>query len=96
MEYTVLTLRVVYWILARQYDPLGFIIPFMAHAKVLLQQLWIKPSRGWDDPDIPEGIKAAMMAWEGVTRFGYGPSTLMVWSKKGLGRSSHQRASHIL
>lgn len=55
-----LTLRILYRILARQYDPLGFIIPFTTRAKIMLQQLWIKPGRGWDDPDIPEG----WMAWE--------------------------------
>lgn len=65
MEYTVLTLQVLYRILARQYEPLVFIIPFMTRAKILLQQLWMKPTRGCDNPDIPEGIKAAWMAWEG-------------------------------
>lgn len=55
------TLRVLYWIPACHYDPLCFIIPFTTCAKVLLQQLWTKPTRGWNDPD----IKAAWMAWEG-------------------------------
>lgn len=30
----------------------------------MLQQLWIKPARGWDDPDIPEGIRASWLVWE--------------------------------
>lgn len=53
VEYTVLTLWVLYRILARQYDPLGFIVPFMTQ---------MKPTRGYDNPDIPEGIKAG---WHG-------------------------------
>lgn len=64
VEYKTLTMQILYRILARQYDPLGFIIPFTAHAKTLLQQLCMKPARGWDDPDIPEGIRVAWTAWE--------------------------------
>lgn len=64
VKYKSLTLRILYRILARQYDPLGFIIPFTTGAKILLQQLWTKPARGWDDPDIPESIKAKWTAWE--------------------------------
>ncbi len=64
VEYQTLTLRILYRILAQQYDPLGFIIPFTTRAKIMLQQLWIKPARGWDDPDIPEGIRASWLVWE--------------------------------
>lgn len=64
VEYQTLTLRILYRILARQCDPLGFIIPFTTRAKIMLQQLWIRPGRGWDDPDIPEGIKVSWLAWE--------------------------------
>lgn len=53
VEYDFLTLRNVYRVLASQYDPIGFLIPFTTRAKVLLQQLWIK-RRQWDDPALPE------------------------------------------
>lgn len=46
VEYTVPTMQILYRILARQYDPLGFIIPFTTRAKVMIQQLWMKPDRG--------------------------------------------------
>lgn len=63
VEYKALTLRNDYRVLATQYDPIGFLIPFTTRAKVLLQQLWIK-ERQWDDPILPEGIQKAWSAWE--------------------------------
>lgn len=49
IQYQTLTLRNVYRILASQYDPLRFIVPFTTCAKVLLQKLWSKEWE-WDDP----------------------------------------------
>lgn len=43
------TMRYVYRVLASQYDPLGYIIPYTTRAKVLVQALWRK-ERGWDEP----------------------------------------------
>ncbi|KAK7933404.1 hypothetical protein WMY93_004300 [Mugilogobius chulae] len=43
------TMRNIYSILASQYDPLGFIIPFTTRAKLIVQLLWQK-ERHWDDP----------------------------------------------
>ncbi|XP_039856539.1 uncharacterized protein LOC120714406 [Simochromis diagramma] len=43
------TMRNIYSILASQYDPLGFIIPFTTRAKVIVQRLW-QNDRNWDDP----------------------------------------------
>lgn len=63
VEYQTLTLRNVYRILASQYDPLGFIIPFTTRAKILLQRLWSK-EREWDDPCLPETFVRAWMSWE--------------------------------
>ncbi len=50
IDHTVLTMRAAYQVLASQYDPLGFILPFTTRAKVIIQQLWAK-KRDWDDPD---------------------------------------------
>lgn len=36
------TMRNVYRVLASQYDPLGYIIPYTTRAKVLVQALWRK------------------------------------------------------
>lgn len=43
------TMRNIYKILASQYDPLGYIIPFTTQAKLLVQSLWRK-ERSWDEP----------------------------------------------
>ncbi|KAE8278171.1 hypothetical protein D5F01_LYC23759 [Larimichthys crocea] len=63
VSYHPLTLRNVYRILAMQYDPLGFIIPFTTRAKVLLQKLWSK-ERDWDDPCLPDAFVKAWKLWE--------------------------------
>ncbi|GAA6078797.1 uncharacterized protein LOC114458488 [Tachysurus ichikawai] len=41
-------MRNIYRVLACQYDPLGYILPYTTRAKVLVQALWNK-KRGWDD-----------------------------------------------
>lgn len=51
------TMRNFYRVLARQYDSLGFLLPFTTRAKVLVQRLWDKP-REWDDPVLPELLTA--------------------------------------
>ncbi|KAI3374589.1 hypothetical protein L3Q82_021164 [Scortum barcoo] len=47
VERTEPMLRNVYKVLACQYDPLGYIVPFTTRAKI--QDLW-KEQLGWDDP----------------------------------------------
>ena len=54
-EHTELTIRSIYRVLARQYDPLGFLIPYTTRTKILVQRLWDK-KRDWDDPQLPEDI----------------------------------------
>lgn len=57
------TMRNIYKILASQYDPMGFIVPFTTRAKVLVQKLWAK-KRSWDDPNLPTDLLEAWTAWE--------------------------------
>lgn len=57
------TMRNVYRVLASQYDPLGFLIPFTTRAKVLVQQLW-NNKREWDDPLLPSDLLTAWQEWE--------------------------------
>ncbi len=63
LEYGALTMRNVYKVLARQYDPLGFIAPYTTRAKLIVQSMWDKP-RNWDDPLIPHDLQRAWKEWE--------------------------------
>lgn len=56
-------MRNVYKVLARQYDPLGFIAPYTTRAKLIVQSMWDKP-RDWDDPCIPQDLQKAWKEWE--------------------------------
>lgn len=56
-------MRNVYKVLACQYDPLGYIVPFTTQAKVLVQDLW-KEQIGWDDPIQPQSLRDRWFAWE--------------------------------
>ncbi|XP_073771200.1 uncharacterized protein [Danio rerio] len=56
-------MRTIYKILASQYDPLGFLTPYLTRAKVLVQQLWAK-RRDWDDPDLPLDLCESWKQWE--------------------------------
>lgn len=57
------TMRSIYRVLARQYDPLGLFIPYTTRAKILMQRLWDK-KRDWDDPQLPEDILQLWHTWE--------------------------------
>ncbi|XP_073334837.1 uncharacterized protein [Pagrus major] len=57
------TMRSIYRVLARQYDPLGLLIPFTTRAKILVQRLWSK-KRDWDDPQLPDDLLQQWYAWE--------------------------------
>lgn len=63
VDYGVPTMRNIYKVLASQYDPLGFILPYTARAKVLVRYLWDK-HRGWDDPLLPQELLQRWKAWE--------------------------------
>ncbi len=57
------TMRNIYCVLASQYDPLGYIIPYTTRAKILVQRLWDK-RRDWDDPQLPEDLLILWREWE--------------------------------
>ncbi|TWW54954.1 hypothetical protein D4764_09G0000030 [Takifugu flavidus] len=63
VERTEPTLRNVYRVLACQYDPLGYIVPFTTRAKILVQDLW-KAQIGWDDPIQPQSLRDRWLTWE--------------------------------
>lgn len=62
-ETSSITMRHIYRVLARLYDPLGYLLPFTTRAKILVQQLWRK-ERGWDDPLLPHDLLTAWKSWE--------------------------------
>nr|XP_055047823.1 uncharacterized protein LOC129433267 [Misgurnus anguillicaudatus] len=61
------TMRNIYRVLASQYDPLGYILPYTTQAKILVQALWTK-KRGWDDIIEDEMLKK-WQDWTGELRF---------------------------
>lgn len=63
IDYSVPTMRNIYKVLASQYDPLGYIVPYTTRAKILVQRLWDK-KREWDDPQLPSELPHAWQAWE--------------------------------
>ncbi|KAL0150553.1 hypothetical protein M9458_054146 [Cirrhinus mrigala] len=62
------TLRNIYKVLATQYDPLGWLLPYTTRAKVIIKQLWDK-QRGWDDPNLPPELLQSWCAWEEELRY---------------------------
>ncbi|KAG1926322.1 guanine nucleotide-binding protein G(I)/G(S)/G(O) subunit gamma-2 [Pimephales promelas] len=63
VAYEVPTLRNIYRVLATQYDPLGYMLPFSTRAKIIIRQLWEK-KRGWDDSNLPIELLQAWSSWE--------------------------------
>lgn len=63
VEYSAVTMRNIYKVLASQYDPLGYLVPYTTRAKVLVQRLWDK-KRDWDDPQLPEDLLDSWHSWE--------------------------------
>ncbi|XP_067674964.1 uncharacterized protein [Haliotis asinina] len=58
-----LTMKVIYRILASQYGPLGYLTPFTARAKVIVQDLW-KLKRDWDAPIVEGSEYEKWCSWE--------------------------------
>ncbi|XP_061913471.1 uncharacterized protein LOC133656402 [Entelurus aequoreus] len=57
------TLRNVYKVMATQYDPLGYLIPFSTRAKILIQDLW-NVGVGWDEQIQPKTLLEIWTQWE--------------------------------
>lgn len=68
VSYEALTLRSMYKVLASQYDPLGYLLPFSTRAKLIIRQLWDK-QRGWDDANLPPALLQAWVNWEEELKF---------------------------
>ncbi|KAM4534522.1 uncharacterized protein V3H82_024434 [Fundulus diaphanus] len=65
LSYGTLTMRNIYKVLASQYDPLGYILPYTTRAKVMVRQLWEK-RRDWDDPLLPLDVQQLWAQWESL------------------------------
>ena len=58
---SIVTKRVVLSFIARLFDPLGFVTPFVMLAKCLFQDIW-KQGLTWDQP-IPESMQLLFLRW---------------------------------
>lgn len=68
VQYAAPTMCIIYRVLASQYDPLGFILPNITRAKMLVRRLWDK-NRGWDDPQLPPDLLQQWDIWEQELQF---------------------------
>ena len=53
--------RVVLSIIAKVFDPLGFVLPFTVGARFMFQDIW-RLGLSWDD-DLPEQLKEVFSTW---------------------------------
>ncbi|XP_046577406.1 uncharacterized protein LOC124285249 [Haliotis rubra] len=63
VDYPNLTMRIVYKVLASQYDPIGYLSSFIGQAKVIVQDLW-KSKRNWNDSIENGQLRDRWLAWE--------------------------------
>ena len=94
IEHPTVTLRTIYQVLASQYDPLGFIIPYTTRAKVVVQRLWDK-KREWDDPSLPEDLLHAWQEWESELPALQDIALPRCYHSEGMDSESSQREIHI-
>lgn len=94
VSYGAPTMRNIYKVLASQYDPLGFILPYTTRAKMLVRHLWDQ-QRGWDDPQLPPELLQQWRTWEDELQFL--PQVLLSrpYLPKHITESVHEREIHI-
>ncbi len=68
VTYKTPTLRNIYKVLATQYDPFVWLLPYTTQAKVIIKRLWNK-ERGWDDPNLLPELLQSWSAWEEELRY---------------------------
>lgn len=61
------TKRTVLSLMAKVFDPCGFISPFIMHAKILFQHIW-KSGMSWDD-DLPHDLGLRFIKWIDSTKY---------------------------
>lgn len=94
VEYSVVTMRNIYKVLASQYDPLGYLVPYTTRAKVLVQRLWDK-KRDWDDPQLPERLLDSWHSWEAELEHLPEITLPRCYSTPRMDRSSSIRDIHV-
>lgn len=94
IQYDEPTMRNIYKVLASQYDPLGFILPYTTRAKMLVRCLWDK-QRGWDDPQLPPHLLKQWRDWEGELQFLPQVRFSRPYLPKGTAAAVSERELHI-
>ncbi|XP_073721654.1 uncharacterized protein [Misgurnus anguillicaudatus] len=94
LEYKLPTMRNLYRILASQYDPLGFILPYTTRAKILVQELWAKP-REWDDPLLPGELLQKWLQWEDELQYLSGITLPRCYVTPDMDNDSVTREIHV-
>ena len=94
VQYGEPTMRNIYKVLASQYDPLGFILPYTTRAKMLVRCLWDK-HRGWDDTQLPPDLVKQWRDWEEELRFLPQVSLTRPYLPKDIAASVRERELHI-
>ncbi|XP_047213499.1 uncharacterized protein LOC124863241 [Girardinichthys multiradiatus] len=87
-------MRNIYRLLAQQYDPLGYIIPYTTRAKIIVQHLWDK-KRSWDDPNLPEDLLRAWKLWEEELPQLFQITLPRCYTVRGAGCSTTSQTIHV-
>ncbi|XP_024865045.1 uncharacterized protein LOC119617585 [Kryptolebias marmoratus] len=94
IDCSVATMRNIYRVLASQYDPLGYIVPYTTRAKVIVRHLWEK-RRDWDDPQLPEELLQKWYAWEAELAQLHKITLPRCYTSPGLDQPNCKRDIHV-